>query len=63
MGMIYVRPGSRFLWIRYYRDGRGFSESTRSPHRRAAQRLLRLRESQSDQGVPVTPKIGRVRFD
>jgi integrase len=50
-------------WIRYYRAGRRFEESTGSDKKGAAVELLRLREGKIAEGVPVTPKIGRLRFE
>ena len=56
------RRGS-IWWVRYYRDGRRFEESTRSDRREDAVRLLKVREGDVARGLPVTPKIGRLRFD
>ena len=60
MGSIYKRGNK--LWIAYYRDGRKYRESTGSARESDAKRLLRLREGDIERGVPVTPKIGRLRF-
>ena len=60
MGTIYAR-GDTF-WIQYFRDGRRYRESVHSPNRTDAKRLLRLREGDSERGVAVTPKIGRLTF-
>jgi hypothetical protein len=61
MGQIKKRGG--IWWVRYYRDGRRFEESARSEKRDDAVRLLRVREGDVASGLPVTPKIGRLRFD
>jgi len=61
MGCIY-RRGRRYT-IKYHRDGRQFFESTGSDNYEEAKRLLRLREGDIAKGVPVTPKIGRMKFD
>ena len=37
-------------WIRYYRDGRRFEESSGSAKETYARRLLRLREGDSPRG-------------
>lgn len=50
-------------WIRYYRAGKRYEESSGSPKREQARTLLRLREGDSAKGMPITPKIGRVLFD
>lgn len=50
-------------WIRYYRDGRRYEESSRSPKETDARRLLRLREGDIEHGLPISPKIGRLRFE
>ena len=57
-----VRRG-RIWWIRYYRDGRRYAESSRSTKESDAKRLLRLREGDIERGVPVTPRVGRLRFE
>lgn len=63
MGSIYRQKGSRNLWIKYYRAGRVFRESSGSARKADAQRLLRLREGDIERGVPVSPRIGRLRFE
>ena len=60
MGTIYTRGNVQ--WIQYCRDGRRYRESVRSPHRSDAKRLMRLREGDSEKGIPVTPKTGRITF-
>ena len=50
-------------WIRYCRDGRRYEESSGSDKKSVAIALLKLREGDSARGVPVTPKIGRLRFE
>jgi integrase len=58
-----VKKRGRIWWVRYYRDGRRFEESARSEKRDDAVRLLKVREGDVARGLPVTPKIGRLRFD
>ena len=60
MGCIYQR--GRVYWIKYSREGRAFYESSGSKKHDDAKRLLRLREGDIERGVPVTPRIGRMRF-
>ena len=61
MGML--RKRGKIWWIKYYRNGRPYEESSRSSKEGDARRLLRLREGDIERGVPVTPKLGRFRFD
>ncbi len=60
MGCIYKR--GRVYWIKYSRGGRGYYESSGSTKHEDAKRFLRLREGDIERGVPVTPRIGRLRF-
>lgn len=61
MGQIRKRYNTYF--IRYYRNGRRYEESTHSSFNKDAVDLLRLREGDIAKGVPVTPKIGQLRFE
>ena len=63
MGTIYRRKDSKKLWIKYYKDGRASYESSGSTRRKDAEKLLKLREGDVARGVPVTPQVGRLRFD
>src|SRR5258708_7941943 len=58
-----LKRRGQIWWIRYYRDGRRFEESSRSAKEGNARRLLRLREGDIERGLPVSPKIGRLRFE
>jgi integrase len=58
VGQIYKR-GNRW-WIKYYRDGRAFRESSGSEVYEDAKTLLKTREGDIAKGVPVNPKVGRV---
>jgi hypothetical protein len=58
-----LRQRGRIWWIRYYREGRRYEESSGSLRKGAAIDLLRIREGDGARGVPVTPRIGRLRFD
>ena len=49
-------------WIRYYRDGRRHEESSHSAKKKVAIDLLRTREGDVANGVPVSAQIGRYRF-
>src|SRR4026209_826045 len=50
-------------WIRYYRNGKRYEESSGSEKESDAKSLLRLREGDIERGVAITPKVGRIRFD
>jgi integrase len=61
MGQIRKRGG--VWWIRYYRDGRRFEESARTEKKQAAVDLWKIREGDVAKGVPISAKIGRLRFE
>ena len=61
MGQIRKR-GNKYQ-IRYYRDGKRHEESSHSDKKEVARDLLRKREGAIADGVPVTAKINRFRFD
>jgi hypothetical protein len=61
MGQIRKRGG--VWWIRYYRDGRRYEESARTDKKEEARDLLRTREGDIAKGAPISPKIGRLRFE
>ncbi len=58
-----VRLRGRVHWVRYYRNGRRHEESSGSRKRSDAERLLKLREGDVARGVPITPKVGQLRYD
>jgi len=58
-----IRKRGKTWWIRYYRDGRRFEESARTDKWEKARDLLRDREGDIAKGVPISPRIGRVRFE
>jgi integrase len=61
MGEIRRRGG--VWWIRYYRNGKRYEESSGSDKKGAAIDLLKIREGDGAHGLPITPKVGRLRFD
>jgi len=61
MGHIYRR--GKVYWVKYYRSGKSFRESSGSAKESDAKRLLRLREGDIARGIPVAPRVGRVKFD
>jgi len=73
MGMLYQRkkrdPVTRSLvkfgpwWMKYYRHGRPFYESTETADKTEARRKLKEREGQVAQGLHQGPQVERTRFD
>jgi integrase len=57
-GSIFLR--GKVLWIRYYRNGRGFSESTHSDSKTTARAMLQRRKSEIDTGT-FNPQQSKVR--
>ena len=61
MGMTYQRGA--VWWVKYYRNGRPIRESSGSIKESDAINLLKLREGDIAHGLPVNPKLNRIRFD
>jgi hypothetical protein len=61
--MGYLKLRHRVWWIRYWRDGKRYEESSGSEKESGARALLRRREGDIQRGEAVTPKVGRIRFD
>ena len=59
-GKTYISPT---WWIQYSRNGKKYRESSGSPKRADAERLLRLREGMIAKGIFVRPNIERIKFD
>jgi len=60
MGHIYQR--GKTFWVKYYRDGRPFYESSGSTIKGDARRLLRSREGDITKGVAIAPRMGSRKF-
>lgn len=60
MGHIYKR--GKVYWLKHYRDGRPFYESSGSTKESCARNLLKLREGKVAMQIPTSPKMGRLRF-
>ena len=60
MGMTYKR--GTVWWVKYYRNGRPIRESSHSGKESDAINLLKLREGDIAHGLPVNPKLNRIRF-
>ena len=58
-----IKRRHRIWWIRYYRDGKRYEESTGSEKESEARALLKRREGDIERGAAVTSKVGRVRFE
>jgi len=61
MGCIY-RRGKNY-WIKYYRQGKQYAESTRSDKMEVAKRLLRVREGEISEGKLPAVYFDKVLFD
>ena len=57
--MIEVGP----YWMKWYRNGTPYSESTHTEKKSEAERELKKRIGDVARGVPLTSKVGRVKFD
>lgn len=58
-----LKQRGQIWWIRYYKNGKRYEESSGSTKESDAKSLLRLREGDIERGVALTPKVGRIRFD
>jgi integrase len=61
MGMIYKR--GKIYWIKYYRNGKPYRESTRTTKESDAKRLLKKREGEISDGKLPGIYFDRVRFE
>jgi hypothetical protein len=50
-------------WVKYYRNGRPIRESSGSTKEGDAIQQLKIREGDVAHGLPVNPKLNRIRFD
>ena len=58
-----LRQRGRIWWLRYYRDGRRFEESSGTDKYEKAKGILKQREGDAANGVPYATSMGRLRFD
>ena len=63
MGCVYRRKDSKYLWIKYSKHGRVYSESSGSPLKVVAEQLLRRREGEIAHGKLPGVCFERVKFD
>jgi integrase len=61
MGSIYQRGNT--YWVKYYRNGKPYRESSHSDKETVAKRLLRIREGQIEEGKFPGLQAGRTRWD
>jgi len=61
MGCIYKR--GEIYWIKYYRNGKPYLESTKSEKEADAKRLLKKREGEISEGKLPGIYFDKVRFD
>jgi hypothetical protein len=63
MGVVYRQKGRRTWMIKYHRNGHPMYESSGTEDKTQAKNLLKTREGDIARGVPLSPKIGRLRFE
>jgi integrase len=63
MGCIYKRKNSKYYWIKYFRNGLQYQESSRSTREKDARNMLKLREGQVAEGKFPGLNVGRIRFE
>ncbi len=63
MGTIYRPKGKKVLWIKYYRNGKPYYESSHSTKKVVARRLLKEREGQISKGEMPGIRFDRIRFN
>ena len=61
MGMIYLR--GKTYWLKYYRNGKPYFESSKSTKKMMAKKLLSQREGEISQGKIPGIHFDKVRFD
>jgi integrase len=62
-GSIYLQRGSSVWWVKYYRNGKPYRESTRTSERSKAQQFLRKRLAEITTGDFYGPRCERIRVD
>jgi hypothetical protein len=54
---------SQVWWVKYYKDGKSFRESSKSKRKLDAERLLKRREGEIVNGEFQGLRVGRITFD
>jgi integrase len=62
-GSIYLQKGSALWWVKYYRNGKPYRESTHTTNEKKAQDFLKQRLGEIVTGNFYGPKTERVRID
>jgi integrase len=62
MGCVFRPKDRKIYWIRYHRDGKPHYESSGSKREKDAIEMLRKREGKIADGLPISPKVGKVTF-
>lgn len=57
-----LRKRGNVWWLRYFRNGKRYEESSGSDKKGVARDLLRLREGDIAKGMPVSSRMNRYRF-
>jgi integrase len=57
-----LRKRGDVWWIRYYRNGKRYEQSTRTKREKVARKKLKLIEGEIAKGLPVTPAIEQLTF-
>jgi integrase len=63
MGTIYRRKSKKVIWIKYYRNGKPYYESSHSRKEGVAKKLLQKREGEIAKGELPGIRFDKVRFD
>src|SRR5262245_61210886 len=62
-GCVYQRAGTTMWWIKYSRNGKPFSESSRTTDKKKAEKILKHRLSEIQTGTFIGPETERLRLD
>jgi len=62
-GSVYLQKGSSIWWIKYYRNGKPYRESTRTTDEGKAKDILKQELAEITTGIFVGPKAERIRVD
>jgi integrase len=63
MGTVFRQNGRATWMIKYWRNGKPIFESSGSEDKTEARKVLRARETDIDKGLPVSAKVGKLRFE
>jgi integrase len=61
-GCVYRRAGTTAWWIKYSRNGKAFCESSHTPDKRKAERMLKQRLAEIQTGTFIGPDAERIRL-